>query len=297
VDADFDLVADTAYAGDLFGNVWRFDLTDLSSLPELLFSATDANGAPQPITAGVAVAPHPTGIGTMVLFGTGQYLNAEDKIDMEVQSLYGIWDDHGKVFPSADGGFSVPSRAQLLQQELLAEITVTDENGVAASLGRSSTDYPADWSAGGHRGWLLDLKLQGAVGDGERVVVSPQVRNGRVVFVSMTPEDCCSAGGVSWITALDAADGSRPSQTPFDYTLDGYFTVDDLLVAEEGAPAIPGSSIRVLTDGGSGVYSAPATLGLGADGAMQSVIADSDGDMIRLRESTALSWRSFIQLE
>jgi hypothetical protein len=30
---------------------------------------------------------------------------------------------------------------------------------------------------------------------------------------------------------------------------------------------------------------------------MQSVIADSDGDMIRLRESTALSWRSFIQLE
>jgi Tfp pilus tip-associated adhesin PilY1 len=45
------------------------------------------------------------------------------------------------------------------------------------------------------RGWYIDLKLEDGVAEGERVVVAPQLRGGRVVFVSMIPEDCCSSGG------------------------------------------------------------------------------------------------------
>jgi type IV pilus assembly protein PilY1 len=49
----------------------------------------------------VEVQRHPTGMGVLVLFGTGQYLNAEDKTDLQVQTFYGIWDDGGRVYGDA----------------------------------------------------------------------------------------------------------------------------------------------------------------------------------------------------
>ncbi|MGB5835025.1 MAG: PilC/PilY family type IV pilus protein, partial [Thiohalocapsa sp.] len=298
VDVDGDLIADMAYAGDLFGNLWRFDLVDIKNSPSLLFRSVDGAGSPQSITSKVVVKRHPTGIGTIVLFGTGQYLNAADKSDTQVQSFYGIWDDHGQVFMGADGGFDVPSRTggDLRMQQFGAEATVNDAGGALASLGRTSSDNPIDWSADGHRGWYIDLKLADGDAEGERVVIAPDVRGNRVVFVSMIPEACCSSGGVSWITALDANDGSRLTFSPFDYDLDGGFDTGDLLDAGEDVPAVPGSSIRMLTDGGTGIYSAPTQLGLGG-GKMQSIVSDSEGDLFRLRESTALDWRNWLQLQ
>lgn len=297
VDADGDLIADLAYAGDLFGNLWRFDLVDTSSPPVLLFQAVDETGNPQPITSKVVAKRHASGLGTMVLFGTGQYLNSADKSDAQVQSFYGIWDDNGLVFAADVGGFDVPSRAggDLLAQQFLAQVRINDPEGALASLGRTSTDHAIDWSENGDRGWVIDLVLADADPDGERVVVAPDVSGNRVVFVSMIPEDCCSSGGVSWINTLDANDGSRLSVTPFDYNLDGDFDANDLLQMAENSAAMPGSSIRVLADGGTGIYSAPMQLGLG-NGAVQKIVSDSEGDLIRLRESTALGWRNWLQI-
>ncbi len=62
---DGDLLADFAYAADLFGNLYRFDLTGEDKQPiRRLFSATASGpgedaGRPQPITSPVAVARHP----------------------------------------------------------------------------------------------------------------------------------------------------------------------------------------------------------------------------------------------
>ena len=297
VDVDGDLVSDFAYAGDLFGNLWRFDLVDTRNPPLLLFQATDDDGNPQPITSKVLAKRHPTGLGTMVLFGTGQYLNAADKSDRQVQSFYGIWDDNGLVFGAEAGGYDVPSRVagDLLTQRFLAVIHVGGVDEASASLGRTSTDFAIDWSKNGARGWYIDLILASDEAEGERVVVAPSLSGNRVIFVSMIPEDCCSAGGVSWINALDANDGSRLSLTPFDYNLDGAFDANDLLPEAADETAAPGSSIRALTDGGAGIYSAPMQLGL-ANGALQQILSDSDGDLIRLQESTALGWRNWLQL-
>ncbi len=111
----------------------------------------------------------------------------------------------------------------------------------------------------------------------------------------MIPEDCCSSGGVSWINTLDANNGSRLSVSPFDYNLDGDFDANDLLEMADNSPAMPGSSIRALVDGGTGIYSAPTQLSLG-NGTVQQIVSDSEGDLIRLRESTALGWRNWLQL-
>ncbi len=105
IDIDGDHVADYAYAGDLEGNLWKFDLTANSAsgwkvaykqgstlLP--LFSSN----ADQPITARPSVTAHPYG-GLVVLFGTGKYFETNDNnpAGQPTQSVYGIIDDEPVV--------------------------------------------------------------------------------------------------------------------------------------------------------------------------------------------------------
>jgi hypothetical protein len=99
-DLDGDHITDYVYAGDLLGNVWRFDLTSASegswaasSTP--LFSTA----AGQPITTKVQVIGVPQGAGPqrlMIDFGTGQKfppttLNPTT-YNKGTQYLYGVWD-------------------------------------------------------------------------------------------------------------------------------------------------------------------------------------------------------------
>ena len=84
VDLDGNGTADYAYAGDLRGNIWKFDLTaggagswNVAFSGSPLYTALDSSSNPQPITATVEVTKHPTS-GVMVLFGTGQYIQATD---------------------------------------------------------------------------------------------------------------------------------------------------------------------------------------------------------------------------
>jgi type IV pilus assembly protein PilY1 len=103
IDVDGNGTADYAYAGDLRGNVWKFNLTANSAgswnvayagVP--VYQARDALNNPQPITTAPEVTPHPNG-GYMVLFGTGQYIQTTDVANTAVQSLYGIRDNGAVV--------------------------------------------------------------------------------------------------------------------------------------------------------------------------------------------------------
>jgi type IV pilus assembly protein PilY1 len=99
-DLDGDHITDYVYAGDLLGNLWRFDLTSAvegnwaaSSTP--LFSA----GGGQPITTKVQVISVPQGAGPpriMIDFGTGQKFPQTNLTPTTyqggVQYLYGVWD-------------------------------------------------------------------------------------------------------------------------------------------------------------------------------------------------------------
>ncbi len=219
VDVNGDAIADFIYAGDLLGNLWKFDVTDVSaanwgvaygssSTPEPLATAVDDLGVPQPITAKPEVGRHPKG-GVMVYFGTGKYFETGDDLvgsSPQVQRFYAIH----------DAGETVDVSSELQEQTILAEMSHFG-NRV-----RITSNHPVDWTS--RKGWYLDLlsPLRGA--EGERVVNSPILRYGRVIFTTLIPErDPCKHGGRSWLMELDALTGARLKRSPFDLNLDGEF--------------------------------------------------------------------------
>jgi Tfp pilus tip-associated adhesin PilY1 len=110
IDVNQDGLVDFAFAGDLLGNMWKFDLRDNSisnwtvayntqadgsGMPQPLFQAKNQAGFRQPITTRPDVMRQcRAGLdGYLVLFGTGRYLGLDDFADADaIQSLYGIWD-------------------------------------------------------------------------------------------------------------------------------------------------------------------------------------------------------------
>jgi type IV pilus assembly protein PilY1 len=114
VDVDFDDIVDFVYAGDLRGNLWKFDLTSAKesdwevafknggdAIP--LFTAIDAGGDPQPITGKPDVMFHPEQHGLIVCFGTGKFLGQDDFSTTQIQTIYGIWDYGDSVFQPGSG--------------------------------------------------------------------------------------------------------------------------------------------------------------------------------------------------
>ncbi|MGD8990352.1 MAG: PilC/PilY family type IV pilus protein, partial [Desulfobacterales bacterium] len=113
VDVNFDDIVDFIYAGDLKGNLWKFDLISENSAkwevayknggqPVALFSATDPSGNSQPITSRPDVMFHPQKPGLMVCFGTGKMLANDDLVGTQIQTLYGIWDYGDTIFQAPD---------------------------------------------------------------------------------------------------------------------------------------------------------------------------------------------------
>lgn len=218
-DTDGDGDVDRVYAGDLYGNMWAFDLSanqsnqwevayssggGVNAVPAPLF--TTANG--QPITTRPELSLHLSESTTnqnkpniMVYFGTGQYLVEGDKASTATQSFYGVW----------DAGSDSLTRSDLLQQSFLADTNY-----------EVSTDYPVDWNS--QFGWYIDLPITG-----ERVTVNSNLRDGLVYFNTFVPSnDPCAAGGSGYQNVLKMENGGRPDEGAFDYNKDGVIDADDL---------------------------------------------------------------------
>ncbi len=198
IDLDGDGITDLVYAGDYYGNLWKFDLiasgTSLNVTTRRLFTAVDTasneTGTPvrQPITGGVTASIHPVR-GQLVFFGTGRYMlvgdNAAPVPSDQIQSFYGIWDDNGATV----------SRDSLQEQTF-----------ISAPGGRATSNTVVSW--GTHKGWFIDLKT-GNTGNGERFIGQPTVALGRVFFTTFVSQgDECEPGGTNWINALWATSGT-----------------------------------------------------------------------------------------
>ncbi|AMP01409.1 neisseria PilC beta-propeller domain protein [Collimonas arenae] len=174
-----------AYAGDLQGNLWKFDLSSASDTAQWagssLFIAKDGSSTPiaQPIVQTPVIAPHPLG-GYLVMFGTGKYFETADLGNTNTQSVYGIWDK-----PGAD---AVTGRSQLQVQTLTAVYSAEGQ-----SLGRTLSSNPVAW--GTKRGWYIDYLTSG-----ERTVGTLHILNDVILLnTSLTPNtaDPCAGGGSS----------------------------------------------------------------------------------------------------
>ncbi|XSG85099.1 MAG: pilus assembly protein [Methylohalobius sp. ZOD2] len=303
VDADADGDIDIAYAGDLEGNLWKFDLTDSdpanwavattvsgsSQVP--LFTAVDSSNTPQPITTAPIVVPHPQG-GFMVGFGTGKYLEQSDLTTTDTQTLYGIWDSEpmGEVQ-------NVSGRSKLVDQEVLGEVIVSGESYRVTS--NKTVEYTrasnGTASNSSDRGWYMDLPTTG-----ERVAFNPLARTRRSVFVTLIPNstDPCAVGGSGWIMELDYLSGSRLSVPPFDITGDKKITDADKVDFDTDGD---GSNETVPPSGKKpdiGIPTTPTVVDKDRESEVK-VISGSSGAVETLMEGKSvktgrLSWRQII---
>ncbi|WP_374402248.1 pilus assembly protein [Niveibacterium sp.] len=261
VDLDGDGKVDAAYAGDLYGNVWKFDLTSFSmgSSPatKKIFSAVDAGGHAQPITVGPEAMLHPKG-GVLVLVGTGKAIEDTDVADLSVQSFYGIWDSASPT---------PVTRAKMLQHVFEPSVMRSTVNGTTGAvydyeLRTVDTATPSWWdpvtNPTGQLGWYVDLMeakppATALTAYGERVIEDPQIDGGRIMFVSATPtNDPCNGGGEGWINVMDAVTGARLVVPPFDLNHDGQFGDPDRI-----DPGKSPTSKRVSPVGGLPTFLGP----------------------------------------
>lgn len=240
VDLNGDRIADVVYAGDLQGNLWEFDLGgDATAAPDSwkvafggqpLFTARDADGRVQPITGRPAVARHPQK-GVMVFFGTGKYYESGDNDpsqNLAIESFYGIWDKGAPVL-----------RKDLKRQEITGEMVK-----FGLSL-RTTTKV----GTGGDGGWYLDLAFPDGQKDGERVVSTPLLRHGRVVFPTIIPSNIPCGKGSSWLMELDAMTGGRLEYTAFDLSGEGDFNETDFvpILEKDKEVDVPVSGVKFDT--------------------------------------------------
>jgi type IV pilus assembly protein PilY1 len=267
IDMDNDYITDYVYAGDLKGNLWKFNLRDEdpdnwdiayndgatpTPAPKPLFTATG-----QPITSAPDVMYHPEGEhGLLVIFATGKYLGETDRTNMDTQSVYGIWDYGDDEDPSeylgaisdrTTGALSYPSGISLVRQGVALEGTA------AGTYYRVLSDNPVVWSDEDNpleddpdgapqnpdpvvnAGWFFDFPNVGDY-EGERVFKDIIIRSHVAIVLSFIPDDSpCSGGGSSFLYYMDAANGGLREEMMSDLDGDGDLDDDDLVVISTDA--------------------------------------------------------------
>lgn len=174
------------YAGDLLGNLWRFDIEQPDGTAPLKFATLVGpdNVTPQPITMtpqlGVIKKKR------VVFVGTGTYLQESDLVNpssQPVQTLYAIMDkDIGTPLGNP--------RPSLISQA----ISNSGSNRVISSPGT------VDFSSG--LGWLIDLPA------GERQNVDALLVNGVIFVPTLLPKVTdCSPGGIGYFNFFNYKSG------------------------------------------------------------------------------------------
>jgi type IV pilus assembly protein PilY1 len=188
-----DPVTTYVYGGDNLGQMWRFDLTDLSGVSVPVVKMGDA-GLMQPITARpdvstckVIAADGTASVRRVVLFGSGRLLDVPDVTNTDVQSLY-LLRDGGSTIANVRGSTMVAQA--LARVGTSGDYTISD-NGVDLSL---------------KEGWYLDWNLN----SGERMNLDPKIVSGAVNVVTNIPSSAsaCSVGGTSNVYQFDLCSGS-----------------------------------------------------------------------------------------
>jgi type IV pilus assembly protein PilY1 len=281
IDANRDRKVDYIYAGDLKGNVWKFDLRALNAhglagdpgwevafyngaTPQPIFQARDAAGANQPITVRPLVMKHPdsTQHGYMVLFGTGKYLGLSDFSDLQQQTVYGVW-DYGDDSDNSEylGYFDRMSATSVLSQQPAA-VSLLEQTEIYYGK-PPSINYNLRVLSNNNIIW--DVQDDATTGQlpnphstapnhagwyfdlpitKERVTREMYLRDGKLIFISTIPTaSTCSAGGESILHELDAATGGRLAEAQFDINNDKQINDADLLTITVN---IDGTDVDIL---------------------------------------------------
>lgn len=220
-----------AFAGDLHGQLWKFDLSSLSHTQWVVAH----NGAPlftagieQPIAMQPLLHPSVHAGQDLLLFSTGKLLEASDLTDSSVQAVYAVLDT-----PALPASGLTPER--LLQQQLLG--TATDPHSDRRV--RTVSNAKVDWNT--QYGWFLPL-VENGQRRGERVLHNFIIQHGRLLFTAAFLNSAATGlETASWLMVLHLDHGGMPPVPVLDTSGDQRVDTTDLPVAGlELAVGLPG---------------------------------------------------------
>jgi type IV pilus assembly protein PilY1 len=189
-----DNTAETLYAGDLLGNLWRVDVTgEPTSYPAAVQFAKLTNGDNQavPVTSRPLAVIQPYTNTRWVVVGTGRLLSETDKFSNQSQAFF-AFRDGTNLRPNSDTQLPATMSFPLKRTNLR---TLTDlKTPVVLNL---ATEI----------GWWVDLGA--TAGLGWRVISDPSSFYGEVSFSTMVPTiaDECSPAGIGRIYTIDLGTG------------------------------------------------------------------------------------------
>ena len=207
IDSDGDGVADTVYAGDLRGNMWKFDISDSDDTKWGVAYKTGTTNKPLFIAKdGTAVLPistapeyaYPTFEGLVITFGTGSAFESLDFPNSSVnQRIYGVLDR--PTFATKSGEL-VPSDTSTLLERTYQRLP----NGNVITTSIVDIDFQGK-SGPAKDGWFFKLP-----GSSEMVLSDPDIKVGVLTFTTVRPKtdtNLCSASPDVSLFAIDPIAG------------------------------------------------------------------------------------------
>jgi type IV pilus assembly protein PilY1 len=224
----------SVYGGDLKGNLWRFQLENITGVAAgtvtLITTLVDSSGQAQPVTT----RPELSQIGNsrIVYVGTGKLLGNSDRISAARQSVYAIKDPMTNSTSPVYTG--IRGATGFVQQTLSLIDGETDRRTTTNNTVNLSND----------NGWYVDLPDGGGSDPSERVNVDPILQLGTLVVASNIPaEEDCLAGGFGWVNFMDARTGSYVPGTNQNVTAT---RIGSSLVVGINVVQLPGGSVRTI---------------------------------------------------
>jgi type IV pilus assembly protein PilY1 len=254
-DLDGDHITDYVYAGDLMGNVWRFDLTN-SDPTQWAASAAPLFSTPagQPITSQLLViansaAPGPSRL--MIEFGTGQRTQitnaAPESFVSGTQAIYAVWDWNMTAWNSmgsaqyaslaatnAATGLSSPFTIKVsstaptatLQQQTFTVSTASTSVNDGTNLQVCWQGSTSCGSGNTQFGWYANLP-----GAQEQVIFNPVFFNGAFIVNSTLPANniattCTINQDTGFTYAVSVANGGVITNAFPNYTKNGLLITD-----------------------------------------------------------------------
>lgn len=218
LDSNFDGLSDQVYAGDIDGNLWKFDISSTST-SSWSVPTTPLFAAGAPILGRPDIAAHPLN-GYLVYFSTGRLFTTLDAANATVQNYaYSIWD-------------GAPATNTALLNQTLTE-AVYGINRVRVSSG-----LPINWDNNLrtlHRGWRT------AFAPGESAISGGFVRDARYHILATNPTTVNTPPpkGENWLMELDYLTGGVGDKLIFDLSGDSLLTDADRVGAGTGPTTIP----------------------------------------------------------
>ena len=261
VDVDGNGTTDLLYAGDLYGNLWRFDLsgpnaTDWQPPVTPLFAGSKTRPITSPplITSPLTSVTEVAGTGgRMIFFGTGRFLVDGDKTDIHKQHYYGLYD---RTIPTYPAPSSAPIEVNDLKLNKFVKQTFLGGGAVGGRL--TDPDLVVSYSGTSELtltnkfGWYIELPTSG-----ERVIAGSLARTGHVLFNTIIPDrSACSSSGSGSEWHVRMHNGGSPLTPQFDFNGDGKIDAADGVVV--GGRTV-GYAARKLE--GKGLPAAPSVNG------------------------------------